>query len=71
MVSFPKNHANTKKLNAKLSSNKKILKKVLKLHPKITKSTESVHIFRNYNVRLLEKRKMYCHYTHMRGLFSF
>ena len=23
MVSFPKNHANTKKLNAKLSSNKK------------------------------------------------
>ena len=45
MVSFPKNHANTKKLNAKLTSyEKKIFKKVLKLHPKITKSTESVHI---------------------------
>ena len=62
MVSFPKNHADTKKLNGKLSSNKKrILKKVLKLHPKIF----AEYFFRNYNVRLLEKWKIFCHYTHM------
>ena len=44
MAFFPRNHANTEKFNAKMSSNKKILKKVLKLHPKITKSTESIYI---------------------------
>ena len=33
MVSFPKNHANTKKLNAKMSSNKKNIVKSFEATP--------------------------------------
>ena len=56
MVSFPKNHANTKKFFAKLSSNKKkLFKNFLKLHPKITKSTffgeKNLVFVHFYNIR--------------------
>ena len=40
-VSFPKNYANTKKLNARMSSDKIfLLENILKLRSKITKSTK-------------------------------
>ena len=28
------------------------------------------YFFRNYNVRLIEKKKMYCRYTHKSRLFA-